>query len=138
MLQWYRLCAQNDETCFDWEEYKSIFRIEVKATEWAIDKVKEAFEKVARDEARSTVQEIMIKSTDYSRRIIAPVGRQGGVTSHISTRIKTVSRWKTTFGGSQGRKHTTWCCGENFDWRAPNRLLVVQTGVSVNQTCVGI
>ena len=46
----------------DWEEYKSIFRTEVKATEWAFDRIQEAFEKVAKDEARklSTVQEIMI------------------------------------------------------------------------------
>ena len=31
----------------DWEEYKSIFRTEVKATEWALDRTKEneAFEK---------------------------------------------------------------------------------------------
>ena len=29
----------------DWEEYKSFFRIEVKATEWAFEKVKEAFER---------------------------------------------------------------------------------------------
>ena len=44
--------------------------------------MKEAFEKVAKDEARklSIVQEIMIRSTDYLRRIIAPAGRQGGVT----------------------------------------------------------
>ena len=37
---------------------------------------------VAQDEAEklSIVQEIMIRSTDYLRRIVAPVGRQGGVT----------------------------------------------------------
>ena len=65
----------------DWEEYKSIFRTEVKATEWAFDIIKEAFEKVAKDEARklSAVQEIMLRSTDYLRRTIAPVGGQGGV-----------------------------------------------------------
>ena len=51
-------------------------------TEWAFDRIKEAFEKVAEDEARnlSTVQKIMIRSTDYLRRIIAPAERQGGVT----------------------------------------------------------
>ena len=45
----------------------------------------EAFELVAQDEAEnmSIVQEIMLRSTDYLRRIIAPVG-QGGVTmSHL-------------------------------------------------------
>ena len=67
----------------DWEEYKkSIFRVQAKATEWAFDRIQEAFEKVAKDEARklSTVQEVMLRSTDYLRRIIAPAGGQGGVT----------------------------------------------------------
>ena len=43
----------------DWEEYKCIFRTEVKATEWAFDRIKEGFDKVAKDEARklSTAQE---------------------------------------------------------------------------------
>ena len=61
----------------DWEEYKGIFRVEVK--EWTFDKIKEAFEQVAQDVAEflSIVQEIMIRSTDYLRRIIAPTGEQG-------------------------------------------------------------
>ena len=39
-------------------------------------------ELVAQDETEkmSIVQEIMLRSTDYLRRIIAPVGGQGGVT----------------------------------------------------------
>ena len=66
----------------EWEEYKSIFSNDVKATEWAFDRIKEACEQVAMDESRklSTVQEIMIISTDHLRRIIAPAGGQGGVT----------------------------------------------------------
>ena len=66
----------------DWEEYKSIFRAEVKATEWAFDRIKEAFEQEAQDEAEKLriVQDIMIRSTDHLRRIIPPVGGQGGVT----------------------------------------------------------
>ena len=50
----------------EWEENKNTFRNEVKITECAFDRTKEAFEKVAKDETRklSTVQEIMIKSTD--------------------------------------------------------------------------
>ena len=66
----------------NWEEYKCTYRTEVKATERAFDRIKEPFEKVAKEEARklSTVQEIMIRSTDYLRRIIAPTGEQGGVT----------------------------------------------------------
>ena len=47
----------------------------------AFDRIKEAFEQVAQDEARnmSIVQDTMIRSTDHLRRIIAPVGGQGGV-----------------------------------------------------------
>ena len=68
--------------CGKWEEYKNTFRSEVKATEWAFDRIKEAVEKVAKDESRklSTAQAIVIKSTDNFRRIIAPAGEQGGVT----------------------------------------------------------
>ena len=54
----------------------------MKATEWTFDRVKEAFELVAQDEAEkmSIVQVIMLRSTDCLRGIIAPVGGQGGVT----------------------------------------------------------
>ena len=54
----------------------------MKASEWTFDRIKEAFELVAQGEAEnmSIVQEIMLRSTDYLRRIIAPVGGQGGVT----------------------------------------------------------
>ena len=37
------------------------------------------------------------------------------------------------------KRHTNWwcaICGEKYDWMAPNRLLVVQTGESVNQAKV--
>ena len=66
----------------DWEEYKRTFKAEVSATEWTFGRLREAFERVARDEARnlSFVQRIMLKSTDFLRRIIAPAGGHGGVT----------------------------------------------------------
>ena len=55
-------------------------------------------------------------------------------------RIATVSPLKITFGGSQGKKkHTTWSCaicGEKYDWKQPNMLLVVQTGDSMDQAKV--
>ena len=40
---------------------------------------------------------------------------------------------------SGGKKRTHWWCancGEKYDWKQPNRLLVVQTGDSVNQAKV--
>ena len=50
----------------------------MKASEWAFDRINEAFELAAQDEAEnvSIVQEIMLRSTDYLRRIDAPVGGQ--------------------------------------------------------------
>ena len=65
-----------------WDEYKSIFRVHAIATEWVFDRTQEAFEKVAKNEARklSSVQKIMLRSTDYLRCVIAPPGWQGGVT----------------------------------------------------------
>ena len=46
------------------------------------ERIREAFEKVAKDEAGSLsiVQGIILKSTDFLRRIIAPARGQGGVT----------------------------------------------------------
>ena len=66
------------------EEYKNTFRKEVKATECAFDRIREAFEKVAQDEASklSTVLDIMLRSTNNLRRTHhrASGRRQGGVT----------------------------------------------------------
>ena len=47
-----------------WEEYQETFRKKMKASVWAFDRIKEAFELVAQDEAEqmSIVQEIMLRS----------------------------------------------------------------------------
>ena len=60
----------------------------MKASEWAFERIKEAFDLAAKEEVEkmSIVQEIVLRSTDYLRRIIAPVGGQGGVTmSYLCT-----------------------------------------------------
>ena len=64
-----------------WEEYKETFEEKMKASGWAFDRMKEAFDLAAQDEAEkmSIVQEIFVGCADYLRRIIAP-GGQGGVT----------------------------------------------------------
>ena len=69
-----------------WEEYMETFRKKMKASKLAFDRIKEAFELVAQNETEkmSIVQETMLRSTDDLRRIIVPVGGQGGVTmSHL-------------------------------------------------------
>ena len=85
----------------EWQEYKNTFRKEVQVSERVFDRIKEAFEKVAKDEAikLSAVQEIMTRSADYMRRIVAPAGGKETSRCHTCARV-TVSRWKTTFGGS--------------------------------------
>ena len=110
----------------------------MKATEWAFDEVKEAFEKVAKDEARklSTVEEMMTRNTDYLRRIIAPAGRRGGVTkSHLcphctSFPMEDYVWWVSgendlTIGGARSVEKT-------MSGSYQNRLLVVPTGESGN------
>ena len=73
----------------------------------------------------SSVQEVMLRSTDYLRRIVVPAGRQGGVTMSYLCLIATVFMWKTTFGASQWRKSTpaggVRSVEKKYDWRAPNR-----------------
>ena len=113
----------------------------MKASEWAFDRIKEAFEQVAQDEAEkvSIVQEILLRSTDYLRRIIAPFGGQGGVTmSYLCSHCNSFPLEDYIWWLS-GRKDTNWwcaICGEKYDWKQPNRLLVVETCDSIEQAKV--
>ena len=75
--------------------------------------IKEAFEKVAKDEARklSIVHEIMIRSTGYLRRIIAPAGEQGGVTmSYLCPQCNSFPMEDNVWWVSGENKHTNWWC----------------------------
>ena len=113
----------------------------LKESEWAFDRIKEAFEKVAQDEAEkvSIVQEIVLEVQTTCRQSFAPVGGQGGVTmSYLcphfnSFPLEDYGWWVL------GRKTTKWwcaICGEKYDWKQPHSLLVVQTGDSVEQAKV--
>ena len=86
----------------------------------------------------SIVQEIMIRSADYLRRIIAPVGGQGGVTmSYFCPHCNRITL--EDYIWCSVRRHTNWwcvICGEKYDWKQPNRLLIVQTGDSIGQAKV--
>ena len=97
---------------------------------------------MAKDEAESLnmVQGIVLKNTDFLRRIIAPAGGQGGVTlSYLCPRCNSFSLENYIWWVSAGKKHCSlWCAigGENYEWRAPNRLLVVQTVASASKAKV--
>ena len=120
------LYAKHDEAGFvalksgDWEEYKKHFeKKEVKVSEWAVDRIREAFEKVAKDEAKklSIVQEIKIRSTDYMRRILAPAGGQGCVTmSYLCPHCNSFPLEHYVWWVSGGKGRDSWWCairGEN-------------------------
>ena len=66
-----------------WEEFKERYRgKKKKSSEWTLERMREAYEKVTNDEIGrlGIVQEILRKSTAFLRRVIAPVG---GMESHF-------------------------------------------------------
>ena len=78
----------------------------------AFQRIREVFEKVAKVEAGrlNIVQRIMLKSTDYSRRIIAPVGGQRGVTmSYLCPNCNSFHLEDYAWWVSVGKKHCSWC-----------------------------
>ena len=74
-----------------------------KSSEWTFEGIREAaYEKVAKDEIGrfGIVQEILRKSTDFLRRIIAPSRWNGR--SHFVVCLSTLQQflpWRTTLGG---------------------------------------
>ena len=97
----------------EWEEKRSIFKVEVGVTEWVFERIREAFGKVAKDEAgrMRIVQGIMLKSTDFLRRIIAPPGGQGGVTmSYLCPKCNSFLLEDYVWWVSAWKKHCSWWC----------------------------
>ena len=96
----------------------------------------------------SIAQDILRKSTDVLRRIIAPVDGMGGVTlSYVCPQcscfpLEDYIWWVSTgHGDGNNRKKTNcnwWCaaCGGQYEWRAPNMILVVQIGANTDRAKV--
>ena len=65
-----------------WEEFKDRYRKQEQPSEWTLERKREAYEKVTKDEIGlfGISQEILRKRTDFLLRVIAPVGGMGGVT----------------------------------------------------------
>ena len=101
--------------------------------------MKESFEQVVQNEARklSIVQDIMIRSTDYLRRIIAPAGGQGGVAMSY-LRIVTVSHWKTTFGGARSVERNTIGSYRTGSWWCKQAKVLTQSACSASKAYVEI
>ena len=96
----------------------------------------------------SITQKILRKRTDFLRRIIAPVDGMGGVILSnvcphcICFPLDDYIWWVSTGhgdGNNRKKKHCNWwcsACGGQCEWRAPNRILVVQLGVNANEAKV--
>ena len=122
----------------DWEGFKEAHRDKREISECAFNKIKESYDKVASEDIGrlSIAQDILPKSTDFLRRITAPASGVGVLTlSYVCPRCFDVFRLRMTSGGVTGhddgnnrkkKQCSWWCaaCGGQYDWRAPNRLLV--------------
>ena len=85
---------------------------------------------------------------DFLRRVIALVGGMGGVTlsfvcPHRNNFPSEDSIWWVSTGHGDGnnrkKKHCNWwcaACGGQYEWRASNRILVVQLGANTNEAKV--
>ena len=90
------------------------------------------------------VEDILRKSTDLLRRVVAPVGGRGRVTLSCvcphcnSFPLEDYIWWVLTEhgdGNSRKKRHRSWwcaVCGGKYEWRAPNRILVVQLATNEN------
>ena len=94
------------------------------------------------------MQGITLKSTDFLQPVIAPAGGQGNVTlSYVCPHCNCFPRedyiwWVATRHGDscdkKKKSSSWWCavCGGPYEWRAPNRILVVQTDADASQAKV--
>ena len=90
------------------------------------------------DQRKSIVQNVKQKGTDFLRRIIVPVEGQGGVMlSYVCPHCHRLPLegyiWWVSMVHGDGSKNKKkqcdwWCaaCGGQDNWRAPNRVLVMQ------------
>ena len=133
-----------------WKDLKERYRKEGRSSEWSFEGIREAYEKVAKDEigrlgicAGNSEEKHGLPATDHR-------GSRWNGGSHFVVCLLTlqqfplggphlvgffrVRRWKP-----QKEKHCNlFCaaCGGHYEWRAPNRILVVQLGVNANEAKV--
>ena len=82
----------------------------MKASEWAFDRIKEAFELVAKDETEKMSIVIMLRSTDYLRRIIGKLEDKEKSQCHTCARTATVSLGRLRMVGLGEKNHTVEVC----------------------------
>ena len=122
-----------------WEDFKEECRVQGKSSEWAPGTIREAYEKVVKEEAGrlGVVRAILRKSTDFLRRIIAPVEWEESL-CRTSARTATVFSVGLHLVSTAKKRCSWWCaiCGERYEWRAPDRILAVQLGANEDEAKV--
>ena len=113
--------AYNAKQLDNWESFKEECRKEGQLCEWTIERLQEAYDKVALEDIGrlSIAEDILRKSMDFLRRIIAPVDGMGGVTlSCVCPHCNSFSLddyiwWVSTGhgdGNNREKKHCNWWC----------------------------
>ena len=115
----------------------------MKVTEWACDRIKEAFEIGGKGWCKKA--EHRPRNHDKKCRVLAAHHRANGRARRrydviiVPALQQCFAMEDYVWWVSGEKKHTNWwcaICGEKYDWKQSNMLLVVQTGESVNQANV--
>ena len=133
-----------------WEDFKERYRKEGKSSEWTLERVRESHEKVAKDE----IGRLGI-SLEILRQTLSSCGgssRQSMEREESPYRtffpycncfpLKDYNWWLSSGhgdGNNRKKKYCSWwcaACGGQNEWRAPNRILVVQLGTNANEAKV--
>ena len=124
-----------------WEEYKETFGKKMKASEWAFDRIKEAFDLVAQDEAEKNEHCARDHAQKYGLFAVNHCARWRTRRSHNVVPVPALQQFplgRLHLVCLWGKSFECWCAirGEKYDWRQPDRPLVVQTGESFEQAKV--
>ena len=136
--------AYHAEKSGNWEGFEEEFRNKSKFSEWTFVRLKEAYKKVASEDVgrQGIAWDILRKSSDILRRIIAPVVTLSYVCPHCNYfTLEDYILWVSSgHGGGNNRKKkqcSLWrAAWGQHDWRAPNRILLIQLGANANEAKV--
>ena len=124
---------------------------QAKSVDGFFARVKEAYDNVASEDVGrpSFAQDILRRNTDFSRRIIAPAPGVGDVTlsyvcPHCTCCPLEDYMWRASSvdgdGAATERRNSVvggvQLVGSPYDWRAPNRILVIQVSASAHEASI--
>ena len=141
--------AYNDGKACNWESFKEECRGKRELSEWTFERLQEACDEVALEDIGrlSIAQDALRNSTDFLRRTYHQCLVWVGVTlSYVCPHCDRFPledyMWWVSSGHGDGnnrrKKQCSWCaasCGQ-YDWRAPDRTLVIQLGADANRAKV--